>query len=69
MFDAIHLTCPTDVADALREARLRIQKITEWPIISPTAMGLVAEYLGLLEEAVLDHDWASDPDVDDEAVS
>ena len=71
MFAPIHLTYPADVADALREAQLRLHTLRNHLLAPATIRDIsrVEEYLAKLEEAVLEHDWTPDPDVDDEAVS
>ena len=69
MFAPILLTCPADVADALREVQLRLHVLRERAPIALSYTIPVEKYLALLEEAVLEHDWTPDPDVDDEAVS
>jgi len=66
MFAPIHLTCPADVADALREVQLRLRVLRERAPITFSCAIPVEEFLAQLEEAVLEHDWAS---TSDEAVS
>lgn len=46
-----------DVADALREARLRLHTMAESPPISPASVLAVAEYIASVERAVMDEHW------------
>ena len=69
MFAPVHLTCPADVADTIRETRLRLHTLAMRSMWRDEDILEVADYLARLEEAVLEHVWTPDPDVDDEAVS
>ena len=56
MFAPIHLTCPADVADALREVQLRLRVLRERAPITFSCAIPVEEFLAQLEEAVLEHE-------------